>query len=588
MTTAVTRSSAAKVDPLMEWRAWSRRVLVFLLGTTAFAVAYTQWPLYAENQNTKFLHGLATAGFGVLENDWLANTIDPLPAFSGLVAGTYAFLHPAFFYGYHALLLGIYLFSLIGIMNRTVRLNKTTVGPLIFGVIMIALFAGQLPPFSWPVMGTSLSWLLQAGVANQYLINPAFQPSTFGVFLIWSIYLFLIDRPYAAAAVAALAGVMHSTYLPSAAVLTATYMGILLWSARAWGRSLLTGLLALVIVVPVLIYSYLRLGPTSPELWQQAQNIIVHFRIPHHSLPEIWLDRTVYVKIALVLVALLMVRGTRLFVILAVAAFAAVTLTLLQMVWPNDTLAFTAPWRISVFLVPLSSATIIGAAVAWLCNRLAGPAERFRLPVMLLALAVLALLVTQGWHSMEGNQAANRADYRNGLYQHVIADRGPGDVYLVPTEMAEFRLATGAPVLVTFKSHPYKDVEVIEWRNRVDAANGFYGEPTCGRLLDLINTYAITHVVLLPDQLPDGCWEIEPVYADPAFRVAKVKDAYEASQALAAVFGRPDPHRTLAAPNRSPGRAFLALGGESGLAAGRLWLVRVHQHAARLSLWGHA
>jgi hypothetical protein len=265
-----------------------------------------------------------------------------------------------------------------------------------------------------------------------------------------------------------------------------------------------------------------------------------------------------------------------------------VTLTLAQVVWPNDTLAFMAPWRISVFLVPLSSATIIGATVAWLGNRFSGAVARLRLPLIALALVALALLVAQGWRSMEGNWAANQNDYRNGLYQHVMANRGPDDVYLVPTDMAEFRLATGVPVLVTFKSHPYKDVEVIAWRERVDAANGFYGEPTCGRLLDLIDTYEITHVVLLPDQLPDGCWEIEPVYADPAFRVAKVKDAYEASQALAAVFGRSDPHRTLAAPNRSPGCSLPALGREFRLAADRLWLVRLHQHAARLSLWRHA
>ena len=83
-----------------------------------------------------------------------------------------------------------------------------------------------------------------------------------------------------------------------------------------------------------------------------------------------------------------------------------------------------------------------------------------------------------------------------GLYRFVAETGTADDVYLIPTGMAEFRLETGAPVLVTFKSHPYKDTEVIEWQTRVETANGFYGEPTCGRLLEVVDRYAITHVVL--------------------------------------------------------------------------------------------
>jgi hypothetical protein len=511
-----------KIDPLAEWRRWSGHALLFIVGTAAFGIAYTQWPLYAENQHTKFLHGLATAGYGHLRLDWLANTIDPLPAFSTLVAFTYGWLDPLFFYLYHGLLLGIYLFSLIGIMNLTFGLNRTSAGPLYFAVIMIALFAGQAPPFSIPVLGTSLSWLLQAGVANQYLINPAFQPSTFGVLLILSIYLFLANWPYWAVIAAALAAIMHSTYLPSAAVLTASYMLISGWRDRAWWRALALGLLALLLVSPVLLHNALNLGPTTVDLWNQAQDIIVNYRIPHHSLPEIWLDQTVYAKMAIVGCALLLVRNARLGIIMGLAAFAAVGLTLVELRWSSDTLAFIAPWRISTFLVPLSSATIIAAALAWLGERLAGPLTRFRFVAMLPALVALALLVTQGWNAMERNVAERRTDYRAGLFHFVGESAVEESVFLVPTGMAEFRLATGAPVLVTFKSHPYKDTEVIEWRARVDAANGFYGEPTCGRLLELMERFPITHVVLEPGQLPEGCLELEPLYEDPSFRVSRV------------------------------------------------------------------
>ncbi len=518
------RNPQSDIDPLAEWQRWTCAALLFILGTAAFAVAYTQWPLYSENQHTKFLQGLAAAGYSNLQSDWLANTIDPLPAFSFLVEATDRWLDPTFFYLFHALLLGVYLFSLIGIMNRTVGLNRTWAGPVYFAVIMIALFAGQAPPFSTPVMGTSLSWLLQAGVANQYLINPVFQPSTFGVLLVFSIYLFLADRPYWAAASAAFAAVMHSTYLPSAAILTASYMAISIWQDRSWRRAFGIGLIALALVTPVLLHNVRSLGATSPELWVQAQDIIVNYRIPHHSLPEIWLDGTVYVKMALVGAALLVVRKSRLAVIMGLAAAGAIGFTLVELLWPNDTLAFIAPWRISTFLVPLSSAVLVGSAVAWCCNRLTGFLTRYRVLALLPALIALLFLGSQGWRAMERNFAERSADYRMGLYRFVAATSTADDVYLIPTGMAEFRLETGAPVLVTFKSHPYKDTEVIEWQTRVETANGFYGEPTCGRLLEVVDRYAITHVVLEPGQLPDGCLELDPLYADDSFRVSQVNN----------------------------------------------------------------
>ncbi len=288
-------------------------LLNFAVWTTAFAVAFTQWPLFSENQNTKFLHGLAAAGVGTLNEDWLANTIDPLPAFSLLVQLTAQLLHPNLFYLYQALILGVYLFSLVGIANLVFDLNRTRVGAVFFMVAVIAMHSSLVVPFSLPVLGTSLGWLLQAGVANQYLFNPVFQPASFGALLVLSIYLFLRRKPFAAAATCALAGVFHSTYLPSAGVLTLAYVLITWWEDRNLLRAFSIGLVALIIALPVLIHSLFVLGPTTPETWAQAQSIIVRERIPHHSLPEIWLDRTVYVKIGIMLLALIVVRRTRLF-----------------------------------------------------------------------------------------------------------------------------------------------------------------------------------------------------------------------------------------------------------------------------------
>lgn len=507
----------------------------FLLWTLLFGVAFTQWPLYSENQDTKFLQGLAAAGYGHLSGDWLANTIDPLPAFSALVHLTGRFLHPNFFYLYHALLLGTYLYSLVGIAGYLFAPLRTWQGRLLFSTVVIALHASLLPPFSLPTMGTSLGWLLQSGVANQYLLNPVLQPSTFGVLLILSIHLFLQERPYWAAASAALAAIFHSTYLPAAGVLTLAYCLLTLWQgSRSGGRWLPTlrrstgiGLTALLLVLPVLLYNVILLGPTSPELWQLSQETIVRFRIPHHSLPRMWLDNTVYVKMGIVVLALIAVRRTRLFPVLFLAFLTAVGLTLLQMRIGNDTLAFIAPWRISVFLVPLSSALLIAVGVAQILRWLPERGRVLNGAIAVACALALALLVNRGAEAMRDSFATRANDSQVPLWHFARTHTAPGDVYLVPSFMASFRLATGAPVVITFKSHPYKDVEVLAWQERLAAVNDFYADPSCERVAQMRERYGVTHVVMehsVLEQHPDfpDCPAPHPVHSDDRFIVYRV------------------------------------------------------------------
>src|SRR5438105_1349392 len=91
-----------------------------LFWAAAFAAACGQAPLYYSNQNQYFLHGLADAGVGLLHEDWLANTLDPTPLFSALVAFTARHLHPWAFYLYYALLLGVYAAAMLGLFVAVV------------------------------------------------------------------------------------------------------------------------------------------------------------------------------------------------------------------------------------------------------------------------------------------------------------------------------------------------------------------------------------------------------------------------------------------------------------------------------------
>ena len=112
--------------------------------------------------------------------------------------------------------------------------------------------------------------------------------------LVLSIYLFLRGSPFWASAPAAIAAVLHPTYLPSAAVLTATYVALDWYQERRTLRALGIGLLALVIVLPTVLYSTIILGPTAPDVWARAQSIIVNEMLPKLVNDPGYLDRLGY------------------------------------------------------------------------------------------------------------------------------------------------------------------------------------------------------------------------------------------------------------------------------------------------------
>ena len=63
-----------------------------LLYGIVFGLSYPQEALFSSNQNTKFITGLARAGYGDIAADWMARITDPFPLFSYLLQWQYQFL----------------------------------------------------------------------------------------------------------------------------------------------------------------------------------------------------------------------------------------------------------------------------------------------------------------------------------------------------------------------------------------------------------------------------------------------------------------------------------------------------------------
>ena len=501
-----------------------RQVIRFTGLSLLFAVIYSQSPLYSSNQHQYFLHGLAHAGVGNLREDWLAGTRYPTPVFSWIVEGTARTLGPAAFYLEYALLMGVYLVSLTDIVRSTGLLPVSGRARAAFGVGMLAVHSAAARFALSRALGPDWSFALESGVAAQRLLGQVFQPSVFGVFLVASVALFLRGRPYLAAASAALAASVHPTYLLPAALLVLIYCAWTAWRGGGWRRAAGTGGLALVLVLPIVMYVTINFGASGPENSRLAQEILVS-RIPHHAVPAKWLDPPVGSQVVILLAALYWVRKTRLFPLLAAAGAICLALTVAQAATGNPTLALLFPWRISVLLVPISVAILLARGAERLrpaLDRLSPTAFGFLAPATVLALALAG--GSRFW--IEQNQAA--ADPARPMLEYISTHQQSGDVYLTPPKMDGFRLSTDAPIVVDAKSIPYFDREVLEWNTRLRLAQFFYRDRVayidCGLLEVMRSTYGATHLVLGPQQLGLDCGPWEEVFRDDSYAVYRLPE----------------------------------------------------------------
>jgi hypothetical protein len=498
--------------------------VAFFAWSAVFALVYTQLPLFQSNQYQYFLHGLARAGYGFLGKDWLAGTADPTPIFSALVEITYRIFHseaPA--YIYYGLILGVYFYAIYGIADLLFGLHRSTTRSLVFITAFMALHSTVFRFLLSRIWDGEAAYLFEGGVAQQQVLGQVFQPSVFGVFLLLSILFFLRDKKIWAILSLAVAVYFHSTYLLAGAILALGYMTALLAKDRNWKIALGFGCLTLLAVTPVLVYDAATFAPSSMEIYRQAQQILVHYRIPQHAWISFWFRWTTMARAGLVLAALVVLRKTRLFPVLAVASLGMLFLTLVEWGTGNDSLAVLFPWRISVILVPLSSTLLLAAGLQWIGGRIPQAPEIIARAAPAVCLAAVSLLMIAGIARFPLDRAAAESDPAIPVMNAVRA-RTAGDVYLVPPKMESFRLETGAPVFVDLKSIPYRDMDVVEWYRRLLLVNDFYRKETdrCTQAQLLARQEGVFLFVIPVPDLPTRCPALEIEYRDADYAVVRV------------------------------------------------------------------
>jgi hypothetical protein len=497
----------------------------FLAWSAVFALVYTQLPLFTSNQNTYFLHGLANAGYGFLSRDWLAGTADPTPVFSLLAEITYRIFHseaPA--YLYYGLILGVYLYAMYGIADILFGLRQSTVRSLVFIAAFLALHSTVFRFLLSRIWDGEAAYLFEGGVAQQQVLGQVFQPSVFGVFLLLSILFFLRDKKILTILTLAVAVSFHSTYLLAGALLTLGYISAIGWEKRDWKIALGFGFWTLLAITPILAYDIATFGPSSPEIYRQAQQIMAHYRIPQHAWISFWFRWTMFARAGLVLAALVVLRKTRLFPVLAVASLGMLILTLVEWRTGNDTLALLFPWRISVILVPLSSVLLLAAGMQWIAGRIHRVPDFVARAAPAACLAAISLLLIAGIARIPLDRTAADSNSAAPMMKAIRTRSAVGEVYFIPPKMDSFRIETGMPVFVDLKSSPYRDLDVVEWYRRLLLVNDFYRPETdrCAQALWLARQEGVhLFVISIPD-LPGACpaWKIE--YRDADYAVARV------------------------------------------------------------------
>ena len=496
-------------------------MLGVILPGLAFALSYGQSPLYSSNQNSYFLHGLARAGVGLLRGDWLAKTVDPFPLFTRLVEVT-TYLNERLFYVYQILLLGVYAYAIIGIACVVTTVGHSVRTYLAFLAVFTAFHSALLTQPTWYVMGIKPFAFLQLGLAGQYLLGSVLQPSVFGVFLLLSILIFLRGRPVLAVLVGAIAPAVHATYLLSYVTVVAAYVSSSLGDGASRRGAARAALLGAVLTAAIAICSLLPFLPTTEATYRRATHILVDFRLPQHARPSDWIGVGAYLQVAIVVTAAWTMRRSKLFGVLAVPAVVGGVLTLVAVFTQSQALALSFPWRVSAFLMPLSSSVLAAHLVSDLAGRILHRVRFAEAAWLPLAIAALAAVSISGvWLSME--QRARVAQAVDASLTRYVGDMSQaGDLFLVPPSMEDFRLAAGVPVLVDWKSHPFKDIEVVEWHDRLQAAESFYqapvGESRCRLLRSLDARYGLTHLVDARES-PTPCPGLRAVYRDSAWTV---------------------------------------------------------------------
>jgi len=140
-------------------------------------------------------------------------------------------------------------------------------------------------------------------------------------------------------------------------------------------------------------------------------------------------------------------------------------------------------------------------------------------------LGVFAAIVFGIAHfAIDARQKNNQPE--SALMRYVAVHPLPGAVYMVPSKLQDFRLATGAAIYVDKESIPYRDVDVLEWNRRLTFSHSVYDNLGCPATADAHRTEGVSHIVVERDNdsLVNTCANLQRLYADDDYVLYAIRE----------------------------------------------------------------
>ncbi|MFC1770408.1 DUF6798 domain-containing protein [Candidatus Margulisiibacteriota bacterium] len=505
------------------------KILLFLI--VVFIISFTVLPLYQDtsDQNLYFTFGLAKAGAGYLANDWFSSTPSPYPIFDQIIILTKNLGAMFFTYFYQIIFMMLYFFALTEIPVKIFKIKRTSLAYFMSSSVLI--FMHCLPINKILESANLLSFkVFFQGVGGQYLINQFFQPSSFDALLLFSIYLFLVNRPYLAVASIAVATTFHISIILISISLTIAYLLIIYLKEKDLVKISKIGLTALLLNAPIVLLMLVRMHALTapPDITAEAMKVFSFFRAADHVLISQWFFQfSGILKISLILLSLWICRNSRLKHIILIPFCIGLVFTFLQVVLKSNLLILILPWRVFALLVPLASSIIVFSLFEKRLNIKNPFLENTVQKILYICILSLIFLGLAHMRYMFPYPFDKHA--RFDILDYVKNNKSPNDLYVIPINEKKFRIYTEAPVFVDFKCFPLGAENGLEWYKRIKLVEAFYKAPSIesmNALKNIQSIYKITHVLIKDHKPKLDLEKVKLIYKNQRYSLYKLGVTY--------------------------------------------------------------